>query len=182
MKKVLLINSSTRKISNSRLLAYKVLEGIIFNEVNLRNYCVNEVKDFRSSEYWPCQNDDYYKIIKLLINSDIIVFSTPIYWYGISGLLKNFIDRWSESLKTNTFFRKKMGMKSFVLVLVGGDNPLKKASIIKKQFQYIAEFFNAKFIDCVIGQSNTRINVFYDFIALSKAEEVNIYLKSIIKE
>lgn len=181
MKKILLINSSTRNISNSRLLAHKVLEGIHFEEINLKNHYIKEVQDFRSSDYWPSQNDSYYSLIKLLKNSQIIIFSTPIYWYGISGLLKNFIDRWSESLKTDVSFRKIMSRKKFILIVVGGDNPIEKANIIRQQFQYISDFFDADFIDCVIGRSNIDITILRDNVALNKAKEINYYLKKIMR-
>lgn len=43
---------------------------------------------------YPCkQKDDMNKLCKLLLKADILVFGSPIYWFNMSGLMKNFIDR-----------------------------------------------------------------------------------------
>lgn len=43
---------------------------------------------------YPCiQKDDMQKIYPKLIKADAIVFGTPVYWFNMSGLMKNFIDR-----------------------------------------------------------------------------------------
>ena len=42
----------------------------------------------------PCiQRDDFDLLRPELIEADVIVFSTPIYYFGVSGQLKNVIDR-----------------------------------------------------------------------------------------
>ena len=42
----------------------------------------------------PCvQRDDFDLLRPELIEADMIVFSTPIYYFGVSGQLKNVIDR-----------------------------------------------------------------------------------------
>jgi multimeric flavodoxin WrbA len=46
-----------------------------------------------SCEY-PCkQKDDMQEIYKILLKSDAIIFASPIYWFNVTGLMKNFIDR-----------------------------------------------------------------------------------------
>lgn len=43
---------------------------------------------------YPCvKKDDMEKIYPLLERADAIVFGIPVYWFNISGLMKNFIDR-----------------------------------------------------------------------------------------
>lgn len=43
---------------------------------------------------YPCkQKDGMQKLYPLLLKADAIVFGTPVYWFNMSGLMKNFIDR-----------------------------------------------------------------------------------------
>ncbi|USC68966.1 flavodoxin family protein, partial [Staphylococcus aureus] len=44
-------------------------------------------------------NDDYEQLLIKVLESDIIIFSTPLYWYSMSASLKLFIDRWTESFR-----------------------------------------------------------------------------------
>jgi len=40
-----------------------------------------------------CKNDDMVDTYPRLTDSDVIVFGTPIYWYGPTALMKAFLDR-----------------------------------------------------------------------------------------
>jgi multimeric flavodoxin WrbA len=43
---------------------------------------------------YPCkQKDDMQEIHRLIIKADGIVFASPVYWFNMSGLMKNFVDR-----------------------------------------------------------------------------------------
>ncbi|MFH1682239.1 MAG: flavodoxin family protein [Candidatus Woesearchaeota archaeon] len=43
---------------------------------------------------FPCvQKDGMQEIYPLLEQADVIVFGTPVYWFNMSGLMKNFMDR-----------------------------------------------------------------------------------------
>jgi multimeric flavodoxin WrbA len=71
---------------------------------------------------FPCkQKDDMEKIYPLLLKADGIVLGCPSYWFSVSGLLKNFIDRLT-SLENNGFLLEE---KVFAAISVaqesGGD-------------------------------------------------------------
>ena len=54
------------------------------------------------------QEDDFNKTIhNLLDNYDTLVFATPVYWYTMSGIMKNFVDRFTDGL----IHDKALGMK-----------------------------------------------------------------------
>jgi len=43
---------------------------------------------------YPCnQKDDMQKIYPILFEADALIFGTPVYWFNMSGLMKNFVDR-----------------------------------------------------------------------------------------
>jgi len=47
------------------------------------------------------KDDDFISIAKKMVNSDIIVFATPVYWYSMSGHLKVFFDRLTDLLSVH---------------------------------------------------------------------------------
>ncbi|MGA3278128.1 flavodoxin family protein [Lactiplantibacillus pentosus] len=175
----MLISASTHVPSNSTLLAKLVLKGLVHQEVNLNDVKIFDVQDFRFAPNWPRQNDDYYGIIEQLKEAKIIVFATPIYWYGIPAILKSFIDRWSESLKVDTNFREAMQGKKIVLIIVGGDDPVVKGQVIIDQFKYICEFLGMKLIVSVVGEANRPDTISNDPNALYEAKRANIILKNL---
>lgn len=100
MKKVCIISSSFRKEGNSDLLCDAFMKGAL--EVG------NEVEKFFLADYriaycsgcstcfttGRCsQRDDMDKLLEQMIISDVIVLATPVYFFSMSGQLKNFIDR-----------------------------------------------------------------------------------------
>lgn len=100
MKKVLIISASPRKGGNSDTLCDKFLEGAKSaghqaEKVNLRDKKINYCSGcgYCNTSGQCAQKDDMAEILDKMIDADVIVFSTPIYFYAISGQMKTFIDR-----------------------------------------------------------------------------------------
>ena len=99
-KKVLIISSTLRKNGNSHVLCEKFKEGAIEvgNEVELISLCETKVNycigcNSCASTGKCFQNDGMNEILEKIIECDVLVFATPIYFYDIAGQLKTFIDR-----------------------------------------------------------------------------------------
>lgn len=101
-KSVLIISSSPRKGGNSDLLCDEFLRGAkdagcnaekIFLADKKINYCTGCGFCNTNNNTKCAQNDDINEIMDKMEASDVIVLSTPIYFYTISGQLKTFIDR-----------------------------------------------------------------------------------------
>lgn len=102
MKKVLVISASPRKGGNSDLLCDKFVEGTlsvghIAEKVFLRdkeiNYCTG-CGYCGTNDYTACaKHDDMSEILDKMVEADVIVFATPIYFYSMAGQMKTFIDR-----------------------------------------------------------------------------------------
>lgn len=171
--KLLLISSSGRVNSNSECLGKKVLKNLQFDEINLLNYSVDDVLDKREHKIWQKTSDDYYKIIDLFVKADLVVLSSPIYWYNVSSRLSRFIERISETLHTDPDFKAKISHKKVVLVIIGGDAPLDKGKVIIQRFRYICEFLNLDLVATVIGCANRSLEVISDENAMLTAQNVN---------
>ena len=100
MKRVMIISSTPRRGGNSEVLCNQFAQGATDagNEVEiitLRDYNLNYcVACYSCSETGKCIiGDGMNEIAEKLVNADVIVFATPVYFYSMSGQLKVFIDR-----------------------------------------------------------------------------------------
>ena len=107
--KILLINGSPKgKRSNSLKLAYSFIEGfkngctddeesISIDELHVASMNIAACKGcFACWQKTPgicCIKDDMQKVIKKLIDADLILWSFPLYYFNVPGILKNLIDR-----------------------------------------------------------------------------------------
>ncbi|MNI89176.1 putative NAD(P)H-dependent FMN-containing oxidoreductase YwqN [compost metagenome] len=96
---IAVIYGSARKNGNSDQLANLLVEEFEADKIHLSEYKIESIRDYRHSEKGPYPDDDYHQVIERVLAQDVLVFTTPIYWYGVSGLTKTFIDRWSQSLR-----------------------------------------------------------------------------------
>ena len=107
--KILLINGSPKgKRSNSLKLAYSFIEGfkngctddeesISIDELHVASMNIAACKGcFACWQKTPgicCIKDDMQKVIGKLIDADLILWSFPLYYFNVPGILKNLIDR-----------------------------------------------------------------------------------------
>lgn len=171
---------SSRGNGNTEYLTKLLLDGIdVSSIIALRDYTIQPIEDHRHSPTgFPKVNDDYDQVIMQVLKSDIIIFSTPLYWYGMSGLMKNFIDRWTESIRDNRFdFKAEMSKKSAYVIITGGDDPKIKTQPLIQQFNYIFEFVGLDFADYLIGEAVKPGDIENDKLALLKAEQMNQMLR-----
>jgi multimeric flavodoxin WrbA len=101
---VLIINASPRKYGSSTQLAKVAeigaldaggeVESIFLYDYNIKP-CIGCVSDNVNYCRFPCiiGDDDFNKIGEVIVRADGLIIATPVYWYGPSGVLKNFIDR-----------------------------------------------------------------------------------------
>lgn len=100
MKKVVIINSTPRVNGNSECLCKEFARGAKeaghrVNIINLRDYNLKYcLACYACKETLRCiHNDGMNEISEMLEKADVIVLSTPVYFYSMSGQLKVFIDR-----------------------------------------------------------------------------------------
>lgn len=100
MKKILIISTSLRCVSNSHLLAESFARGArdAGNDVELLTLHGKEIKFCIGC--LSCQKtgkcvikDNAPAIVGKMHDADVLVFATPIYYYEMSGQLKTLLDR-----------------------------------------------------------------------------------------
>lgn len=111
-KKIIVLSTSLRTNSNSELLAKSFVEGArsTGNEVE---YISLKNKDIRFCiGCLACQKtgncvikDDVADIMDSVLNADVVVWATPIYYYEMSGQMKTLIDRLNPMYSKDYKFR-----------------------------------------------------------------------------
>ncbi|WP_270182662.1 flavodoxin family protein [Alkalihalobacillus sp. CinArs1] len=183
MKRILVLDGSQRPDGNTETLTNHVLDDIDHAKVYLRQLSIRPIHDQRHAEGgFTRVYDDHDNLIEEIINSDILVFSTPIYWYGMSGTMKNMVDRFSQAMRDERFdLKSKLADKEVYVVSCGGDNPRIKGLPLIQQFQYICDFLGMKMVDYIIGQAVKPGEIEEDHRALSDAKSLNASIKERLK-
>lgn len=99
-KNILVISASLRKNSNSEALADEFLKGAKEAGHNAEklslagktiNFCIGCLSCQKTHK---CViDDDSREITEKMLNADVIVFATPVYYYSVCGQLKTLLDR-----------------------------------------------------------------------------------------
>ena len=102
MNNPIIVQGSSRKIGETR----KAIEMIIGN----RDIQIIDLYSLNITPYdYEQRNnkDDYIPLMEEIIEHDLIILATPVYWNSMSATMKIFIDRVSDL----TGFRKDLGRK-----------------------------------------------------------------------
>lgn len=169
---IAIIHGSSRKNGNTEYLTYHAIPKEKGTHIYLREHNIHPIIDERhAAEGFQDVDDDHKSLIDQLLEHDIIVFATPIYWYAMSGPMKIFIDRWSQIMRDPdyTHFREGMRGKKVYVIAVGGDTPHIKGLPLIQQFQYICQFYGMSFEGYVIGKASRPGDIQNDKKALKAA-------------
>jgi multimeric flavodoxin WrbA len=172
---IAVIYGGTRPNGNTEILTEYAIQGLDVEKIYLRDYNVQPIVDQRHAEEGFQEiNDDYNSIIERILKHDILIFATPIYWYSMSGTMKNFIDRWSQTLRDPKFpdFKTNMSSKQAYVIAVGGDDPYLKGLPLIQQFQYIFDFMGISFRGYVLGKGNKPGDIYQDKQAIFASEQL----------
>lgn len=99
-KNILVISSSYRKGGNSDTLCDEFIKGAteagnkvekIFLRDKKINFCLG--CGVCNNTHKCVQKDDMAELVDKMVEADVIVLATPVYFYAMNGQLKTFIDR-----------------------------------------------------------------------------------------
>ncbi len=141
--KILVITGSPRKNGNSNTLADNFIKGAKEKGHNIVRF------DSAFKNVHPCVacnkcgmdgdcvfNDDFNYIKENIVDSDMVVFATPMYYFGISAQLKAVIDRfYSINGKIHT-------TKKAALILTYADTSKKEAEPIKTHYEVLLNYLS----------------------------------------
>ena len=100
MRNILGIVGSPRRNGNTHILVSRILEGAQSEGAAGDCLFLNDLYIQECNGCHACwegkecsKNDDMNSIYPQIMESDGIVFGTPVYWYGPTALMKAFVDR-----------------------------------------------------------------------------------------
>ena len=145
-KRILGIMGSPRKNGNTHKLVEKILEGASQVGASTEILLLQDLEIRECDGCHTCwngkdcsKNDDMNDIYPKIVESDIIIFGTPVYWYGPTALIKAFLDRFVYFNCPEN--REKIRNISAVLVVPFEEEHLETANVLvqmfEKSFQYL---------------------------------------------
>lgn len=100
-KKVLILSGSPRKGGNSDILCDEFMRGALESGNEVEKIRVSEKKIAPCSACYFCKDsggkcvhkDDMAQVLQKMIDADVLVLASPVYFYSIDAQLKALIDR-----------------------------------------------------------------------------------------
>lgn len=154
--KILGVIGSPRKKGNTHILVSRILDGakgegadteiIFLKDLDLRECdgCHSCWKGRQCSK-----KDDMNAIYPKIIESDIIIFGTPVYWYGPTALMKCFIDRFVYFNCPEN--RSKIKGKAAVLAIPFEEDNIKTADLLIRFFVKSLRYLEMKIIGKILS-------------------------------
>ena len=128
---VLALIGSPRKHGNTDIMADEALEGagttgVVTSKIYLDDFHVRpiaEVADNTRQRDDPRRDDDFPLLLERFLSADIIIWSTPVYWQGVSAQMKCFLDRMSSYFNRPGYVERFRGKGHIVLCAFGRPEP-----------------------------------------------------------
>lgn len=99
-KNVVIINGSCRKGGNTDMLLSSLEKGAKNADININKHILRNKSINNCNGCYYCYKntsclikDDMQVIYDEIQKSDLIILASPMYWWGVTGLMKTFIDR-----------------------------------------------------------------------------------------
>ncbi len=177
--RVLGLVGSPRKASNSDLLVDEILKGACTNGHTIEKIylylidiapCV-DCKVCKKGNYKCALKDGMQTLYPKLEQADVIVFGTPLYWYGPSAKMKLLLDRLRPYIAS-----KRLNSKKAVLVIPseeGADACNHTVGMFNLSFNYL----EMDLIGVLLPKASERAEVLGQPETLHQALMIGKYLK-----
>ena len=114
-----IVFGSARSQGNTLQAVNKVKQQLGF-ELPLINLADINVGEF---DYGFSQQDDFPALIQQLLEYDLIILATPVYWYNVSAKMKCFINRLSDLLIIDKPSGRRLKDKKLAIISSYGTYP-----------------------------------------------------------
>lgn len=179
MSRVILLCGSPRKGGNTDLMAEAFgrgaeaagaeVEKVYLDHLLLRP--IAEVCDDPPMRVDLRQDDDARKLLDGVLAADVVLFASPVYWQGVSGQMKCFVDRWSCYFGQE-WFKEGMRGKVFAVVTSHGNPNAEEAQWVIRPVQAWAGLLQASFAGAVSAALGGKGAVAHEPELLAQCEEL----------
>ena len=181
--KILGLIGSPRLGGNTDLLVEKILEGskskgYSIEKLYLYDYTISLCTDCQSckkEDYLCCINDEMQKIYPKMAEADVIIFGTPLYWFGPTAKMKMLIDRLRPFVKN-----RKLEGKKGILVAPSADGA-KACGPLIEMFELIFDYLKITFTGKILVTAYEKGEIAHNKQEMDKAYELGRSLQFSIK-
>ncbi|MCS7225072.1 MAG: flavodoxin family protein [Armatimonadetes bacterium] len=179
--KVLGIMGSSRRDGNTNDLLDVALkaaeeEGASVSKIVLLDYTLHHIQDCKVCKMrGACVNeDDLMKLISPLLEADVHIWASPVYWYSVSGLTKVLLDRFSCFLYwyPEVRFAERMAGKGAAIITVQEETGVERAQDLLGCLQKSFAFLKQEYLGFVLGPGGKRGTALKDQEAVRQAREL----------
>jgi multimeric flavodoxin WrbA len=171
--KVLALIGSPRKLGNTDLLVEQLLEGArskeyLTEKLYLYDYTISlcsDCRDCKKGDFVCYVHDEMQQIYPLMAGADVIVFGTPLYWYGPSAKTKMLIDRMRPFVEN-----KILAGKRAVIVSPSAEGPVACGPMLE-MFRRMLLYIGVEFAGEILAKAYDKGAVAEDKEGLTRAFE-----------
>ena len=153
----IIIFGSARGNGNTRKAINELIDKIgVIDVIDLANYNLTDYDYFHKNK-----EDDFLKIVNIMLKYEIIILATPVYWYTMSALMKRFIDRFSDILTIRKDLGRQLKGKHLAVISSYSIHPEGKDGF-ETIIANTANYLGMKYIGCYFqyaGEDETVIKM-----------------------
>ena len=162
-KRILVINGATRVNGNTDIILSKLITSALQTDVQIKQIDVRKkkIKDcigcYHCNDNTACSiKDDMVKVYEEINRSALIIFASPVYWWGVTGIMKVLIDRlylyYSDLNKPYI-----EGKKAIIISPMNMNSDIYKCKIFLDFYKIIFDNLNMTLVDtCLFGNVNEK--------------------------
>ena len=165
MSKTIVIMGSSNPMGDS----YKICKSIV-DKYEIKFQDLNELVIMPYDYDHENRDDDFIGFMKHVIESyDTIILASPVYWYSMSGIMKNFIDRFTDLLTIKKEMGRQLRGKSLIAVSVSksDDCPVEFPMPFERSAEYLGMIWKgyAHFPVDDTEECTARLNKIGDYLS-----------------
>jgi multimeric flavodoxin WrbA len=160
---VLILNGATRVNGNTDTILKTIIKSSKNSEVKIKQIDLRKKNIANCIGCFQCENsdkcsikDDMVELYDEINKSDLLIFASPIYFWGVTGIMKAFIDRLYYYYSP---FNKKLiaGKKAIVISPMNMHSDIHKLDIVIKFYDFLFDNLDMELVDAYyFGNINER--------------------------
>ena len=176
---VLGLVGSPRKDSNTDLLVSQILEGAKTSNHSIEKlylYGLNispcvDCRACKKGNYHCAIHDEMQELYPKLETADVIVFGTPLYWYGPTAPMKLVIDRLRPFISSKKLQNKR------ALLVIPSEEGADACNLLVSMFELSFKYLEMNIADKILPTASERAEVKNQIQTLNKAFELGKNLR-----
>lgn len=150
---VLILNGATRLNGNTDTTLKMIIKSsenteVKINQINLRKKKIADcIGCLQCHDDDKCSiKDDMIEIYDEINKSELLIFASPVYWWGVTGIMKIFIDRLYFYYSP---YNKKLiaGKKAIIVSPMNMNSDIHKIKILVKFYDFLFDNLDIKLVD-----------------------------------